>query len=143
MTAYTENIQARRFLFYSHDGLGLGDVRRSLGIARELAEFSPGASVLLVTGEEEAESLGVPSRVGILKLPGFQKRDDRAAAGRLPLPRGEVRMLRERLLAATAETFHPRSSSSTGIRSVSAASSARRSRSHAPSERRPCSASPT
>ncbi len=107
MTAYTENIQARRFLFYSHDGLGLGDVRRSLGIARELAEFSPGASVLLVTGEEEAESLGVPSRVGILKLPGFQKRDDRAAAGRLPLPRGEVRMLRERLLAATAETFQP------------------------------------
>ena len=107
MAAYTENIQARRFLFYSHDGLGLGNVRRSLGIAGELAEFSPGASVLLVTGEEEAESLGVPARVGILKLPGFQKRDDRAAAGRLPLPRGEVRMLRERLLAATAETFQP------------------------------------
>jgi predicted glycosyltransferase len=107
LTSYTENIQARRFLFYSHDGLGLGDVRRSLSIARELVEFSPGASVLLVTGAEEAESLGVPARVGILKLPGFQKRDDRAAAGRLPLPRGDVRMLRERLLAATAETFQP------------------------------------
>ncbi len=107
LTAYTESIQARRFLFYSHDGLGLGDVRRSLSIARELVELSPGASVLLVTGAEEAESLGVPARVGILKLPGFQRRDDRSAAGRLPLPRGEVRTLRERLLAATAETFQP------------------------------------
>lgn len=107
MPSYTETIQARRFLFYSHDGLGLGDVRRSLSIARELVEVSPGASVLLVTGAEEAESLGVPARVGILKLPAFQKRDDRATAGRLPLPRGEVRMLRERLLAATAETFQP------------------------------------
>jgi predicted glycosyltransferase len=107
LAAYTESIQARRFLFYSHDGLGLGDVRRSLSIARELVEVSPGASVLLVTGAEEAESLGVPARVGILKLPGFQKRDDRASAGRLPLPRGEVRLLRQRLLAATAETFQP------------------------------------
>lgn len=107
MASYTESIQARRYLFYSHDGLGLGDVRRSLAIARELVEVSPGASVLLVTGAEEAESLGVPAHVGILKLPGFQKRDDRATAGRLPLPRGEVRALRERLLAATAETFQP------------------------------------
>jgi predicted glycosyltransferase len=107
LAAYTESIQSRRFLFYSHDGLGLGDVRRSLSIARELVEVSPGASVLLVTGAEEAESLGVPARVGILKLPAFQKRDDRASAGRLPLPRGEVRNLRERLLAATAETFQP------------------------------------
>ena len=41
LAAYTETIQARRFLFYSHDGLGLGDVRRSLSIARELAELIP------------------------------------------------------------------------------------------------------
>jgi predicted glycosyltransferase len=102
-----ESIQPRRFLFYSHDGLGLGDVRRSLSIASELAELSPDASVLLVTGTDEVESLGVPARVGILKLPGFQERDDRATSGRLQIPRGEVRMLRERLLAATAETFQP------------------------------------
>ena len=107
MGAYTESIQPRRFLFYSHDGLGLGDVRRSLSIASELAELSPDASVLLVTGTDEVESLGVPARVGILKLPGFQERDDRATGGRLQIPRGEVRMLRERLLAATAETFQP------------------------------------
>lgn len=107
MAAYTESIESRRFLFYSHDGLGLGDVRRSLSIASELAELNPDASVLLVTGTDEVESLGVPARVGILKLPGFQERDDRATGGRLQIPRGEVRMLRERLLAATAETFQP------------------------------------
>ena len=107
LATYTESIQPRRFLFYSHDGLGLGDVRRSLSIASELAELNPGASVLLVTGNDEVESLGVPASVGILKLPGFQERDDRATGGRLQIPRGEVRMLRERLLAATAETFQP------------------------------------
>jgi predicted glycosyltransferase len=107
LATYTESIQPRRFLFYSHDGLGLGDVRRSLSIASELAELSPDASVLLVTGTDEVESLGVPARVGILKLPGFQERDDRATGGRLQIPQGEVRMLRERLLAATAETFQP------------------------------------
>jgi predicted glycosyltransferase len=107
VATYTESIQPRRYLFYSHDGLGLGDVRRSLSIASELAELSPDASVLLVTGTDEVESLGVPARVGILKLPGFQERDDRATGGRLQIPRGEVRMLRERLLAATAETFQP------------------------------------
>jgi predicted glycosyltransferase len=104
--AYTESIQARRFLIYSHDGLGLGDVRRSLSIARALAEHSAGASVLLVTGAEEVESLGLPARVGILKLPSFEKRD-RASAGRLQLPWGEVRMLRERVLATAFETFQP------------------------------------
>jgi predicted glycosyltransferase len=107
LAAYTESIQPRRFLFYSHDGLGLGDVRRSLSIASEVAELNPGASVLLVTGTDEVESLGVPARVGILKLPGFQNRDDGATGGRLQIPQGEVRMLRERLLAATAETFQP------------------------------------
>jgi len=106
LAAYTESIQARRFLFYSHDGLGLGDVRRSLSVARELASLSEGASVLLVTGAEEVESLGLPARVGILKLPGFQKRE-RASAGRIQLPWGEVRMLRERVLAAAVETFQP------------------------------------
>jgi predicted glycosyltransferase len=107
LATYNESIQPRRFLFYAHDGLGLGDVRRSLSIASELAELSPDASVLLVTGTDEVESLGVPPRVGILKLPGFQERDDRATGGRLQIPQGEVRMLRERLLAATAETFQP------------------------------------
>ncbi len=104
---HTESIQSRRFLLYSHDGLGLGDVRRGLGIARELTELSPDASVLLVTGADEVESLGVPARVGILKLPGFPKWDDDATAGGLQIPEGEVRTLRERLLAATAETFQP------------------------------------
>jgi predicted glycosyltransferase len=106
LAAYTEGIQARRFLFYSHDGLGLGDVRRSLGVARELSELSEGASVLLVTGAEEVESLGLPARVGVLKLPGFETRD-RASAGRLQLPFGEVRMLREKILATAVETFQP------------------------------------
>jgi predicted glycosyltransferase len=101
-----EPTEPRRFLFYSHDGLGLGEVRRSLAIARELAELNHDISVLLVTGAEDVESLGVPARVGILKLPGLQK-SERSAAGLPEVSDAEVHVLRERLLAATAETFQP------------------------------------
>jgi hypothetical protein len=39
-----------RFLFYSHDGYGLGHTCRNLAIARALTELAPRASVLLATG---------------------------------------------------------------------------------------------
>jgi predicted glycosyltransferase len=49
-----------RFLFYSHDGLGLGHVRRNLCVASALSELIPQASILLATSAEEAELFGIP-----------------------------------------------------------------------------------
>lgn len=68
--------QARRFFFYSHDGFGLGHVRRNLSVAHALVELAPQASVLVATSAEEAESFGLPSRVDVLKLPGLRKLDN-------------------------------------------------------------------
>jgi hypothetical protein len=41
-----------RYLFYSHDGFGLGHARRNNIIARALVDADPSASVTLVTGVE-------------------------------------------------------------------------------------------
>src|SRR5215468_4247778 len=84
-----------RFLFYSHDGMGLGHTRRNLAIASALVELCPAASVLLASSTDEAHHLGLPPRVEILKLPGLRK----TAAGdysarRLPVQRDEIRHLR-------------------------------------------------
>lgn len=41
---------ATRYLFYSHDGFGLGHVRRNAMIARAVLEADPAAEVTLITG---------------------------------------------------------------------------------------------
>lgn len=99
---------ARRFLFYSHDGLGLGHVRRNLSVASAVSELDPSASVLVATSADEAESLGVPPNVDILKLPGLRKLDnDHYAARRLHVSFDEVQVVRTTLLAAAAASFRP------------------------------------
>ena len=62
-----------RFLLYSHDALGLGHVRRNLVIAGALVARSPGASVILATSAEHADSLGVPDGVDLMRLPAVRK----------------------------------------------------------------------
>ena len=58
-----------RYLFYSHDGMGLGHTRRHLAVAEALTELSPAATILLVTGANGVSRLGLPPNVEILKLP--------------------------------------------------------------------------
>lgn len=97
-----------RFLFYSHDGLGLGHVRRNLSVASALSELVPQASILLATSAEEAELLGVPPAVDLLKLPGLRKVDNgRYVSRRLPMEFDDIRRIRTGLLAAVVECFRP------------------------------------
>jgi predicted glycosyltransferase len=97
-----------RFFFYSHDGLGLGHVRRNLAVASALVELAPRASVLVATSAEEAERFGLAPRVDVLKLPGLRKLgNERYTARRLGLPLGEVCSVRASVLAAAVTSFHP------------------------------------
>jgi predicted glycosyltransferase len=98
----------RRFFFYSHDGLGLGHVRRNLSLASAIVELDVQASVLVATSADEAEELGIPPRVDLLKLPGLRKvTNGRYAARRLPVSWRDVRSLRARLLLAAVSSFRP------------------------------------
>jgi predicted glycosyltransferase len=91
ITTYMKNSPPmRRFLLYSHDGLGLGHVRRNLAIANALTEVSADASVLVLTGAPEAASLGVPARVSLAKLPGPHRSDQKVLAAAVEIFRPEV-----------------------------------------------------
>ncbi|HEX7256164.1 MAG TPA: glycosyltransferase [Gaiellaceae bacterium] len=97
-----------RYLFYSHDGLGLGHVRRNLCVASALSELNPQASILVATSADEAELFGIPPGVDLLKLPGVRKVDNgHYTARRLSMGSEEIHGLRAQLLAAAVESFRP------------------------------------
>ena len=97
-----------RFLFYSHDGFGLGHTCRNLAIARALTQLAPNASVLVASGSDDVTRLGVPDRVEILKLPGLRKLANESYGSRyLGVSSDTVRHLRSRLLLGTVESFQP------------------------------------
>jgi predicted glycosyltransferase len=97
-----------RFLLYSHDGLGLGHVRRNLAIAGALTRVAPGSSVLVVTGSGNAEQLGMDSGVDVLRLPALRKlRNGRYGARHLLLPASELCRLRGGLVTAAVDAFRP------------------------------------
>jgi predicted glycosyltransferase len=95
-------------MLYSHDGMGLGHVRRNVAIAAALTNVAPEASILLVSGSDEVHRLGVPQNVEILKLPGLRKEsNERYVARTLHIAPQDILGLRANLLATTARTFRP------------------------------------
>jgi predicted glycosyltransferase len=99
---------AGRFLFYSHDGFGLGHTRRHLAVAHALTELAPEASVLLATGSDVLSRLNLAPPIDILKLPGLRKvSNDEYAPRRLRIPVSEIRALRSDLLHAAVKAYRP------------------------------------
>ena len=97
-----------RYLFYSHDGLGLGHTRRHLAVAAALAELDRKAAILLATGADFIARLGVPRQVEVLKLPSLRKLANNHYCSRhLQIPGAETRALRSALLLATVKGFRP------------------------------------
>jgi predicted glycosyltransferase len=97
-----------RYLFYSHDGLGLGHTRRHLAIAGALTRLAPESSALLASGADDALRMGLPPGVEILKLPGLRKvSNDSYYSRRLRIPETEIRAMRSALLLTTVKSFRP------------------------------------
>ena len=97
-----------RFLFYSHDGVGLGHLRRNLAIAAAVTEAAPDASVLLAAGCDDLGGHGLASNVDLLVLPGLRKLDNgRYSPRRLRMSGREVRALRAAQLETAMESFRP------------------------------------
>ena len=107
-TAVSSKPCAGRFLFYSHDGFGLGHMRRHLAVARALTELAPEASVLLVTGSDVVSRLNLTPSIDILKLPGLRKvSNDEYASRHLRILVSEIRALRSELLHAAVKAYRP------------------------------------
>lgn len=97
-----------RFFFYSHDGMGLGHVRRHIAIATALQETAPEVKVLLATSIDEVGNLGLPPNVDTLKLPGLRKiANSEYSSRRLGIPSGEMRALRAAVLREAVKGFQP------------------------------------
>src|ERR1700745_2971817 len=64
-----------RFLLYSHDTFGLGNIRRTLLLAQEIIDQYPKAAVLLITGSQMIHSFRIPEGVDYIKLPCLDRID--------------------------------------------------------------------
>lgn len=97
-----------RAILYSHDGLGLGHVRRNLAIADAVTRLDPDSSVLLVCSTDQVDSLVIPPRVDVLKLPGVRKSEGRTySSHRLPLTPVETWSMRSGIIASATRSFAP------------------------------------
>jgi predicted glycosyltransferase len=100
--------QPLRFLLYSHDGLGLGHMRRNLAIAEAIVSMAPHSAILLATGASHTAQFGLPRNVDYLKLPEIRKvHNERYASRRLGISGHEIGALRSTLLQAAVESFRP------------------------------------
>ena len=101
---------ARRVLFYSHDGTGLGHLRITLGVATAYAALRPRDSLLLLTGSLQAGAFDAPANLDYVKIPAMPKRDLYASlpptAGHTGAHNSTIRF-RTALLLATVEAFDP------------------------------------
>lgn len=97
-----------RFLFYSHDGIGLGHFRRNLLLAGAVTKQRPGTAVLLACGAEGMENFPLPDGVDVLRLPSVRKiGNGRYVARRLAVDAADIISLRSALLASAVESFRP------------------------------------
>jgi predicted glycosyltransferase len=97
-----------RIALYSHDGMGLGHLRRNALIASSLAGGPLGASALLLAGAHELGRMALPPGVDCLTLPGFQKVGNghyRPRTLRVETPR--LVEMRRRAISAALDAYDP------------------------------------
>jgi predicted glycosyltransferase/DNA-binding NarL/FixJ family response regulator len=100
--------EGTRLMVYSHDTLGLGHLRRSLCLIRQLAEDHPGLSTLLVSGSPMAHRYQLPPRTDYVKLPAVHKVASECYEARsLSMTDDGIRSMRANLLLRTVRDYKP------------------------------------
>ena len=98
----------RRIALYSHDGMGIGHVRRNLLIAQAISHAMPDSSILLIAGVYEAGAFKMPPNIDCLTLPSLKK----SSAGsyeprRLVCTEDRIFQMRSSAIHAAVECFDP------------------------------------
>lgn len=97
-----------RFLLYSHDTCGLGNIRRTLLLAQELIEQYPKSAVLVVTGSQMIHSFRIPEGVDYIKLPCLDRIDAERYESRFLLECSEaVKNTRSSIIEKAVLGFEP------------------------------------
>ena len=96
-----------KVLMYSHDGFGLGHVRRNLSIARHLLELNPDSSILVLAGTIPPGT-NLPTGIEIIKLPSIIKSGKGAWCSRsLTIDNDELKEIRSGIIEHVARAFQP------------------------------------
>ncbi len=97
-----------RILVYSHDTFGLGHFRRCLKIAKAFRAVYPESSILIVTGQPQAERYRLPEGVDFLKLPAVVKTGENQYRPRSPGNSfQQIYELRQNLIFEAVRVFNP------------------------------------
>lgn len=109
MSRAIEVAQSPRIAVFTHDTFGLGHVRRCLHILTALAERSPDAALMLVTGSAALPVLGsLPANADLVKLPTIVRTGKSGAQPpHLPIPLKAVTSIRRALIEAAILSFRP------------------------------------
>src|SRR5215472_4918757 len=93
---------------YSHDGFGLGHLRRNTTIASHFATEIPKSSVLMLIGCPTGAVFQLPNGVDFIKLPSIIKRDTGVWLPlRLRIGLEKTKALRAATMQQVAYVFHP------------------------------------
>lgn len=101
-------MSTHRVLFYSHDGFGLGHLRRNLNLASRLVRDMPDASALLLAGFPGVPGVELPEGVDLVKLPSVRKvATEQWRPRTLRVDDQRLREMRRALVNAAMRTFAP------------------------------------
>jgi len=107
-TGAEKTAEAPRLLIYSHDTFGLGHFRRCLKIAQAFASTYPQSSILIVTGQPQAERYRLPEGTDFIKLPAVVKvGENRYQPRSLGSSFEKIFELRQNLIVEAVRTFQP------------------------------------
>ncbi len=97
-----------RLMVYSHDGFGLGNIRRMLAICTHLLHSIPDLSILLLSGSPMLHSFRLPQGLDYIKLPCLNRgTSGELAAKYLRTETEETVALRSQLMLSAIASFKP------------------------------------
>ncbi|WP_319470834.1 glycosyltransferase [uncultured Pseudodesulfovibrio sp.] len=93
-------------LMYSHDTYGLGHIRRTMAIARNLVR--PGVNILIVTGSPIAGRYTMPAGVDFVRMPGMIKKTNTVYVPHSIKVDPKIAIsIRKNIISSTAKAFKP------------------------------------
>lgn len=93
-------------LMYSHDTYGLGHIRRTMAIARNLVR--PGVNILIVTGSPIAGRYTMPEGVDFVRIPGMIKKTNSIYVPHSIKVDAKIAIaIRKDIILSTAKAFKP------------------------------------
>jgi predicted glycosyltransferase len=99
---------AMRLVVYSHDGFGLGNIRRMLTICTHLLHSVPDLSILMLSGSPMLHSFRLPKGLDYIKLPCLNRgTSGKLSAKYLGAETEEIVRLRSQLILSAIASFRP------------------------------------